>query len=126
MSTEVKLDEARRRVLVTVLPGPETTTVADTALSLTRDRPALGAWDWVIDTRNPHTKATLEEVEAIAAAFNAVGGDKGHTIFVSHDPVTYQRCALMQRKFNGRRHLVARSPLEAERLLPLPPHEYLF
>lgn len=118
MSIQVKLEEGLRRAWVTVLPEPETTTVAATVLRLTEQRPALGGWDWVIDTRNPHAQATPEEIDSIAAAFNAVTSRQSYTIFISHDPATYDRCAVLGRKFRDRRHLVARSVAEARSLLP--------
>ncbi|MDQ3125199.1 MAG: hypothetical protein M3Q74_06280 [Pseudomonadota bacterium] len=118
MSITVKLDEGLHRVWVTVLPEPQTSTVAETVLRLTRQRPVLGRWDWVIDTRNPHAQATPEEIDSIAATFNAVRSKQSYTIFVSTDPATYDRCALMARKFLDRRHLVARSLGEAISLLP--------
>lgn len=118
MCIRVQLDEGLRRAFVTVLPTPQTTTVAETVLRLIRQRPVLGAWDWVIDVRNPHTLATPEEIDTIASAFNAVRSNQSFTIFISNDPAAYDRCALMERKFLDRRHLVARGPDEARRLLP--------
>ena len=122
MSIQVKLDEGLRRAWVTVLPEPQTTTVAETVLRLTQRRPALGSWDWIIDTRNPHAQATPEEIDGIAAAFNAVTSKQSYTIFISHDPATYGRCALLSRKFSDRRHLVARTVAEASSLLPYSMH----
>lgn len=118
MSIRIKLDEALRRAWVTVLPEPQTATVAETVLQLTKQRPVLGSWDWIIDTRNPHELATHEEIDRIATAFNAVRTRQGYTIFISHDSATYDRCAILGRKFLDRRHLVVRSVAEAERLLP--------
>ena len=122
MSIEVRLDEGLRRAWVTVLPVPETNTVADTVLRLTAQRPVLGSWDWIFDVRNTHAQATPEEIDSIAAAFNSVTSKQSYTIFVSHDPATYDRCALLGRKFLHRRHLVARSVAEARRLLPQSMH----
>ena len=119
MCIRVKLDEGLRRAWVTVLPEPQTTTVAETVLRATSQRPILGSWDWIIDTRNPHAQATPEEIDSIAAAFNAVTSKQSYTIFISYDPGTYDRCALLARKFHHRRHLVARSVAEAKGLLPL-------
>ena len=118
MSVLVKLDESLRQVWVTVLPEPQTATVAETLLRLTKQRPVLGSWDWIIDTRNPHELATVEELDRIAAAFNAVTTQPRHTIFISLQSSTYDRCAILGRKFRNRRHLVARTPGEAEALLP--------
>lgn len=118
MSIQVNLDEGLRQAWVTVLLEPETTTVAETVLRLTGQRPLLGSWDWIIDTRNPHAQATPGEIDSIAAAFNAVTRKQSYTIFISHDPATYGRCALLGRKFLHRRHLVARSVAEARSLLP--------
>ncbi|GAA0870763.1 hypothetical protein GCM10009116_26000 [Brevundimonas basaltis] len=119
MSIDVKLNEGLRRASVTVLPGPQTKTVADAVLGLTTKRPALGGWDWIIDIRNPHVQATLEEIESIAAAFNAATSQQSYTIFISNDPGTYDRCALLGPKFVRRRHLVATSMAEALSLLPI-------
>lgn len=118
MTIQVKLDEGLRRAWITVLPEQETTTVAETVLRLTEQRPVLGSWDWIIDTRHPHTAATPAEIDSIAAAFNAATTKQSYTIFISHDPATYGRCALLGRKFLLRRHLVARSLAEATSLLP--------
>lgn len=118
MSTRVKLDENLQRVVVTVLPEPQTVTVAETVLRLTNQRPGLGGWDWIIDIRNPHDKATPEELDLIAAAFNAARSRQSYTVFVSDDPVTYDRCALMELKFLNRRHLVAKTLPQALALLP--------
>lgn len=119
MSVHVKLEERLCRAWVTVLPEPETATVAETLLRVTKERPVLGSWDWIIDTRNPHAKATLEEIDSIATAFNAVASQQSYTIFISEDPATYDRCALLGPKFRHRRHLVARSANEAISLLPI-------
>lgn len=118
MSVEVKLDHGLRCAWLTVLAGRESTTVAETVLRLSAQRPVLGSWDWVIDTRNPHTQATPEEIDKIAAAFNAVTSKQSYTVFISTDPGTYERCALLGRKFRYRQHLVARSMSEAVGLLP--------
>lgn len=118
MSTRVTLDESLQRVVVTVLPDPPGDTVAETVLRLTSPRPELGGWDWIIDIRNPHDKATPEELDLIAAAFNAARSRQSYTIFVSEDPATYDRCALMELKFLNRWHLVAKTPAQAMALLP--------
>lgn len=118
MTTKTQIDEARRRVLVSVAAQPQTETMADTILRLLGKRPELGGWDWVLDIRNPHEKASAEELEQIAAAFNAQTSRQSYTIFVSHDPMTYDRCALLGAKFRHRCHLVARDLAEAQRLLP--------
>lgn len=118
MSTHAFIDESLQRVFVAVLPEPPSETVAETVLRLTGKRPELGGWDWIIDIRNPHEKATLEELDLIAEAFNAARSRQGYTVFVSEDPATYARCALMELKFLDRRHLVAKSPAQALALLP--------
>lgn len=118
MSTQVKLDEGLRRVVITALPLPQTTTVAETILRLIERRPELGGWDWIIDIRNPHEKATPEELGQIAAAFNAARSKQSFTVFVSDDPATYDRCALMELKFLDRCHLVAKTMAEAHALIP--------
>lgn len=118
MSTRVTMDESLKRVFVTVLSTPPSDTVAETVLRLTNQRPELGGWDWTIDIRNPHDKATTEQLDQIAAAFNAARSRQSYTIFISDDPATYDRCALMELKFLNRRHLVANSPSQALALLP--------
>lgn len=118
MSNQVKLDEGLQRVVVTVLPVYQTTTVAETVLRLTQQRPELGSWDWIIDIRNPHEKATPEELAQIAAAFNAARSKQSFTIFVSDDPATHDRCAVMELKFLDRCHFVARTMAEAQALIP--------
>ena len=118
MCIRVKLDEGLQRAWITVLPEPQTTTVAETIVRLTKQRPALGGWDWIIDVRNPHAQATPEEIETIAAAFNAATSKQSYTIFISDDPATYDRCALLGRRFHYRAHLVARNGAQANSLLP--------
>ncbi|HZV84195.1 MAG TPA: hypothetical protein VFF48_04330, partial [Brevundimonas sp.] len=78
----------------------------------------LGGWDWVLDIRNPHEKASMAELEQIASAFNERTSTTAYTVFVSSDPVTYDRCALLGARFQRRCHLVARDMAEVERLLP--------
>ena len=119
MSIEVKLEESLRRAWVTVLPEPQTTTVAEVVLRLTKQRPGMGGWDWIIDVRNPHVRATPDEIDCMAAAFNAATSEQSFTIFISNDPATYGRCAIMGRKFVKRRHLMVASVAEAKSLLPL-------
>ncbi len=118
MSNRVTLNESLKRAVVAVLPGPQTTTVAETILRLTHQRPELGGWDWIIDIRAPHEKATADELEQIALAFNAATSKQSYTIFISDDPATYDRCALMDTKFLARRNLVAKSMVEAEAMMP--------
>lgn len=120
MTTKVSINERSHRILVTVLPMPQTYTVADTVLDLIKKRPELGGWDWIFDIRNPHEKATLDEVGQIAAAFNSARSKQSFTIFVSNDPATYERCAMMETKFLDRCHLVADTVQLAEALLPRP------
>lgn len=112
------LDEGLQRVWLTVLPSPQTATVAETVLGLIRQRPILGSWDWVIDLRAPHEKATPDELEEIATAFNAARSKQSYTIFISEDPLTRDRCTLLDTKFLDRRNLVSRTPDEAQSLLP--------
>lgn len=118
MTTRFTLDESLKRAVVTVMPGPQTKTVAETVLRLTKQRPELGGWDWIFDIRAPHEKATPEELDQIARAFNAARSKQSYTIFVSDDPSTFDRCALMELKFLDRRHLVAKTMAQAEALLP--------
>lgn len=118
MTTKTQLDNTRRRVLVTVTLQPQTETVAETVLRLLAGRPELGGWDWILDIRNPHQQATADELDEIAAAFNARTSKQAYTVFVSRDPATYDRCALLGPKFHHRCHLVARDVAEAETLLP--------
>lgn len=118
MSTQFNLDERLRRVIVTVMPGPQTTTVAKTVVSLVERRPELRSWDWIIDLRNPHEKAAPEELERIAAAFNGARNRRSYTVFVSDDPAIYGRCALMERTLPDRRHIVAKTMAGAHALLP--------
>lgn len=118
MSTRFELEDGLRRVLVTVLPRPQTRTVAQTILKLTESRPELGGWDWIIDIRQPHQQATSEELERIAAAFNAARSKQSYTVFISEDPATQVRCDQIGLKFLDRCHLVARTPAEARALIP--------
>lgn len=122
MSVHVKLEEGLKRAWLTVLSEPQTTTVAATILQLTKQRPTLGSWDWIIDLRKPHTQATSEELDNIAVAFNAVTSKQSYTIFVSNDPSAHDGCARLTQRFLHRRHLVAKSLAEAKALLPKTMH----
>ncbi len=122
MSVQVRLEEGVRRAWLTVLPKPQTATVAETVLRLTNQRPVLGSWDWIIDIRNPHAQATEEELDLIAKAFNSVTSCQSYIIFISEDPATYARCAILAQKFINRRHLVAKGTVDATRLLPFTMH----
>ncbi|HZV83665.1 MAG TPA: hypothetical protein VFF48_01650 [Brevundimonas sp.] len=118
MTTSTHISERLRRVVVAVKACAETETVGQTVLRLLKARPELGGWDWVLDIRNPHEKASLEELEEIASAFNERTSTMAYTVFVSSDPGTYDRCALLGARFQRRCHLVARDMAEVERLLP--------
>lgn len=118
MTTQYSLNQSLKRAVVTVMPGPQSTTVAETVLRLTKQRPELGSWDWIFDIRAPHEKATPEELDQIARAFNTARNKQSYTIFVSDDPATYDRCAMLELKFLDRRHLVAKTMAQAEALLP--------
>ncbi|RZI98560.1 MAG: hypothetical protein EON90_12855 [Brevundimonas sp.] len=119
MSIQVKLDEGLRQVFITVLRAPHPTKVSEAVLRLTAQRPELGGWDWIIDTRNPFEQATPKELDQIAAAFNAARSKQSYTIFISHDVAgTSERCGLLDLKFLNRRHLVAKNLTEAKHLIP--------
>lgn len=118
MSIDIKLDRGIRRVWLTVLAEPQTTTVAETTVQLVKQHPAVASWDWIIDIRNPHAKATPKEMDSVFSAFSAKGEEGHFTIFVSNDTSAYDLCALLGRKFPHRRYLAARSRAEAEALLP--------
>lgn len=117
MSTRVAVEERLKRVVVTVLPRLPSVTVAETVLSHLARRPELGGWDWIFDIRAPHDKATPEELDQIAAAFNAARSKQSYTIFISEDPVAFERCRIMDVKFLDRRHLVARDMRAAKALI---------
>ncbi len=118
MSVDIKLDRGKRRVWLTVLAEPQTITVAQTAVQLVKQHPAVASWDWVIDVRNPHAKATPEELDSIVSAFGMKGGEGGFTIFITSDTSVYDLCAQLGRNFPHRRYLAVRSLAEAEALLP--------
>nr|WP_295236699.1 hypothetical protein [uncultured Brevundimonas sp.] len=104
--------------MITAKTADRTPTVAETVLQIIGRRPDLGRWDWIFDLREPHEKATTEQLDQIAQVFNAVRGERSYTVFVSRDPETYARCALMDLKFLDRRHIVAPTMAEAEALIP--------
>lgn len=118
MSVDIKLDRGIRRVWLTVLAEPQTIPVAETAVQLVKQHPAVADWDWIIDIRNPHAKATSNEMDSIVSAFSSKADAGGFTIFVSNDTSAYDLCALLGRTFPHRRYLAARSRAEAEALLP--------
>lgn len=80
--------EGLKRAWGTVLPAPQTATVVATILRLTNQRPTLGAWNWIIDIREPYAQATAEELERLGAVFNAFTVPQSYTIFASNDPAT--------------------------------------
>lgn len=119
MPIQLELDEGLRRVLITVLRASQPTKVSETVLRLTAQRPELGGWDWIIDIRNPFEQANPQELEQIAAAFNAARSKQSYTIFISNDgAATSERCLQLDVKFLNRRHLVAKTLTEARHLIP--------
>lgn len=118
MSVDIKLERGVRRVWLTVLAEPPTTTVAETAVQLVKQHPAVAGWDWIIDLRISHAKATPKEMDSIVSAFSAKDGEGCFTIFVSNDTSAYDLCALLGRNLPHRRYLAARSRAEAKALLP--------
>ncbi|MDQ3125041.1 MAG: hypothetical protein M3Q74_05480 [Pseudomonadota bacterium] len=118
MSIDIKLVRGMRQVWLTVLAGPQTTTVAESAVQLVKQHPAVASWDWIIDLRNPPAKGTPKDMDSIVSAFSDKGDEGGFTIFVSNHTSAYDLCAVLGRKFPHRRYLAARSRAEAEALLP--------
>ncbi|HYC74525.1 hypothetical protein [Brevundimonas sp.] len=118
MSVDIKLERGLRRVWLTVLAEPPKARVAETAVQLVKQHPGVAGWDWIIDLRVSHAKATPEEMDSIFSAFSAKGQEGNCTIFISNDSSAYDLCALLGRKFPHRRYLAARSRAEAEALLP--------
>ncbi|WP_284876977.1 hypothetical protein [Brevundimonas sp. MEB006b] len=116
--TQYNIDENRRRIVITAKTADRTPTVAETVLQIIGRRPDLGRWEWIFDIREPHEKATTEQLDQITEVFNVVCGEHSCTIFVSSDPETYARCALMDLKFIDRRHIVAPTMKEGEALIP--------
>ena len=118
MSVDIKLDRGIRRVWLAVLAEPQTITVAETAVQLVKQHPAVANWDWIIDVRNPHAKASPKEMDSIVSAFSMKGDEGGFTIFVTKDTSVYDLCAQLGRNFLHRRYLAVGSLAEAEALLP--------
>ena len=92
--------------------------MAATILGLLDRRPNIASWDWIIDVRCAHQQATPSEIDQIAAAFNAATSQQGFVIYVSEDPASYNRCAMIAPKFRNRCFLVAHTVSSAKSLLP--------
>lgn len=118
MSTEFKLDEGLQRAIVMARAGARQPTVADTILTLLKRRPDLGAWDWIFDLRQPFERATPEELEQIARAFNAARSRQSYTVFISDDPETRERSRLMDTLFLDRKHVVVADLRAAHAAIP--------
>ena len=92
--------------------------MAATLLTLIGRRPNIAGWDWIIDVRCAHQQATPSEIEQIAAAFNGATSSQGFVIYVSEDPASHDRCAMIAPKFRNRCFLVAQTLSSAKSLLP--------
>ncbi|WP_426042592.1 hypothetical protein [Brevundimonas sp. TWP2-3-4b1] len=92
--------------------------MAATIIDLLDRRPKVASWDWIIDVRCAHQKATTSEIDQIATAFNAATSRQGFVIYVSEDPASHERCAMIAPKFRNRCFLVARTLIAARSLLP--------
>ncbi len=110
-----RIDEADRRVFMTI---GETATGAATSryiAQLAAGRPELAHWDWIQDVRNSGGEVDNADIEMVSRAFGRTG--RCWTVFVSHDPNLVLWCKVMDGMFDGRLHLAAPTPEAAIRAL---------
>lgn len=117
MAAVISIIESERYVVVAASPEPGTT-VAATILDLLNRRPEIAGWDWIIDVRCAHQQAAPSEIDQIAAALNGATSRQGFVIYVSEDPASHARCAMIHPKFRNRCFLVAHTLSSAKLLLP--------
>ncbi|WP_426051726.1 hypothetical protein [Brevundimonas sp. SL161] len=117
MAAVISIVESGRYVIAAASPQPGIT-VAATILDLLDRRPKIAGWDWIIDVRCAYQQATPSEIDQIAAAFNRATSRQGFVIYVSEDPASHDRCAMIAPKFRNRCFLVAHTLSSAKLLLP--------
>lgn len=113
MDLEHRIDEANRRVFMTVGDGATGAATSRYIAALAAERPELASWDWIQDVRLSMGEVDNADIEAVARAFGSTG--PCWTVFVSHDPNLRLWCKVMDAMFDGRRHLAAATPEAALR-----------
>ena len=111
------MDEARRRVVVTLDDGTTGAEAADFIVGLVGARPELRGWDWINDVRGTDGEAHASDVTRVAAAFAGGGAAPAYTVFVSHSSMLPLWAKTMDHQFVGRTHLTAPTLEAAHRLI---------
>lgn len=117
MDIEHRIEEATRRVLMTIGETATGAAVARRIADLAAARPELAGWDWIQDVRENRGEVENADIAAVARAFAAAPPEPCWTIFVSHDPNLGLWCKVMDAMFNGRLHRTAPTPEAAAVLL---------
>lgn len=105
MDLSHRIDEAARRVFMTLGESATGAATARYIAGLAAARPELAGWDWIQDVRETRGAVDNADIEAVSAAFGSTG--PCWTVFVSHDPNLALWCKVMDGIFDGRRHLTA-------------------
>ena len=115
MDLNHRIDEANRRVFMTIGDGATGAATSRYIAALAAERPELAGWDWIQDIRLSAGEVDNADIEAVARAFGSTG--PCWTVFVSHDPNLRLWCKVMDGMFEGRQHLAAPTPEAAIRAL---------
>jgi len=115
MDLSHRIDEAARRVFMTLGESATGAATARYIAGLAAARPELAGWDWIQDVRETRGAVDNADIEAVSAAFGSTG--PCWTVFVSHDPNLALWCKVMDGMFDGRRHLSVATPEAAVKLL---------
>ncbi|SFS78076.1 hypothetical protein [Brevundimonas viscosa] len=115
MDLSHRIDEAKRRVFMTIRDGATGPAVVRYIAGLAAERPELAGWDWVQDVRESSGEVDNADIQAAADIFGRTG--PCWTVFVSHDPNLRLWCRVMDALFDGRRHLAAATPEAAAAML---------
>ena len=115
MDLSHRIDEAARRVFMTLGESATGAATARYIAGLAAARPELAGWDWIQDVRETRGAVDNADIEAVSAAFGSTG--PCWTVFVSHDPNLALWCKVMDGMFDGRLHLAAPTVEAAVRAL---------
>jgi len=112
-----RIDEAKKRVFMTVGEAATGAAVSRQIARLAADRPELAGWDWIQDVRESRGDVDNADIASVAEAFAVAPPGPCWTIFVSHDPNLGLWCKVMDAMFNGRLHRAVLTPEAAVALL---------
>lgn len=120
MTITVRIDEQRRRVIVTVPPGTRWAAFHTEVIKTVEDAPRLTDWNWIIDEeRQQMDDVDVEGMMLIGSAFrrHTRTPEGTVTIVVTNDRHYALWARVMDHNFGGRQHLGAKTLREAEAML---------